>query len=571
MRNVVSSLLTASSSLAALLCVALLAVAGCPPAQTVEPEPAPVFGTTEGLLACDDATIAAHPDSRCFTWRAVAGVSMGGGTSGRVGFRHPELWDVVGLIGTPLADSEFLLRSLSENHFGGFCDLEHLEQLLADGVDLDDKDNPAVFCGVHDVFPLIDGKQAVPGFLPAVAGSDCAMFRSDFNHWYRGPEAGRGGGFSRNDLIEILHDVVAAFGNPFYYNPASAYFPPGVTDDWYLSANDADPAARTAEMCAAPQVLQGVYNREFNPDGNYPVITFCDGNTASGDDADAGDYDPLDRGRPTPFEFLLAVDLNNNGRRDYGEPVLINNEERFVDCGSDGICDGDVGDTDDNWDPNTNPGGTEHNGRLDDGEAFDDDGLDGVPGTSDFGEDNGVFDRSPTLDALAVDSPAALYKHVSSQQAARLDVWMDAGVRDHLNTAQVSNSLYAELVAKVPGAVDYNGFTELPVDPGYTGSTEQFQYYIPDYSRDAMGQIAYLRYGDASICPDSDARNGDGNHVGTGDVASRIFTLFSFLSQRMPAQGRNVAFGGDLAGLGPTGAFEDFAFMSGYEIGRAHV
>ena len=555
------------SSLLAVACVAVVGLMGCPDAVT-EPQPqppAPVFGTTEGLLACDDATIAAHPNSRCFTWRAVAGVSMGGGTSGRVGFRHPELWDVVGLMGTPFADNEFFFRMLRENHMAGFCELEHLEQLMRDGVDLDDSSNPDVFCGVHDVFPLVDGDQAEPGLLPAVAGSECAMFRSDFNHWYRGPEAGRGGSFSRNGLIEVMHDLVAAFGNPFYDNPLSAYFPPGVTDDWYIAPQLANADAVKAEFCAAPRVLQGVYNREFNPDGTYPVVTFCDGNTASSDDIDAGDYDPDDLGRPTPIEFLIAVDLNRNGRRDYGEPVLINNEERFVDCGTDGICDGDADDTDDNWDPNTNPDGTEHNGRLNESEAFDDDGLDGVPGTSDFGEDNGVFDRSPTLEGLLNDSPAALFKRMDARQAARLDVWMDAGVRDFLNTSQISNALYAELAAKSPSAASYNGFAELPVDPKYTGSTDAFQYYIPDYSREAMGQVAYMRYGDASVCPGSDVRNGDGNHAGTGDVASRILTMFSFLSKRMPAQGRDAAFGGDISGLGPTGNLTDFAFLTAYD------
>ena len=559
---------TSMSLRAAAACVVVVVVAvGCPTPTPDKPEPpAPVvFGTTEGLLACDDATIAAHPDSRCFTWRAVAGVSMGGGTSGRVGFRHPELWDVVGVMGTPFGDNEFFFRMLRENHMAGFCDLEHLEQLVADGVDLDDKNNPDVFCGVHDVFPLIDNEQASPGLYPAVAGSDCAMFRSDFNHWYRGPDAGRGGSFSRNGLIEVMHDLVAAFGNPFYENPLSAYFPPGVAEDWYVHPNAQDEAAVKAALCATPQVLEGVYNREFNPDGSSPVVTFCDGNTRNGDALDSGDYDPDDRSRPTPIEFLIAVDLNGNGRRDYGEPVIINNEERFRDCGSDGACDGEAGDTDDNWEPLTNPTGTEGNGRLDEGETFDDDGIDGVPGTNDHGEGNGIFDRSPTLEGLVNDSPAALYARMDAKQAARLDVWMDAGVRDFLNSSQISNSLYSQLAAKAPSAADYNGFRELPVDPKYTGPTDTFQYFMPDYSRDAMGQVAYLRYGDAAVCPSSDARSGDGNHVGTGDVASRIFTLFSFLSERMPAQGRDVAFGGSIAGLGPTGQLSDFAFLTQYD------
>ncbi|HEY1101501.1 MAG TPA: hypothetical protein VGF99_21355, partial [Myxococcota bacterium] len=49
------------------------------------------------------------------------------------------------------------------------------------------------------------------------------------------------------------------------------------------------------------------------------------------------------------------------------------------------------------------------------------------------------------------------------------------------------------------------------------------------------------------------------------DVASRIFTLFSFLSARMPAQGRDVAFGGDISALAPSGRLSDFAFLTQYD------
>ena len=556
---------TMRASLVTLTALALTAaVAGCPDPA---PEPAPpvVFGETEGLAACDTATAAAHPDSRCFTFRGVAGVSMGGGTAGRIGFRHPELWDVVGIMGTPFADNDFFFRILKEQFMGGFCSLEHLEQLVADGVDLDDDTNPDVFCGVHDVFPLVDGQQASPGLFPAVEGSECALFRSDFNHWYRGPEAGRGGSFNRNSLLEIVHDLVAGFGNPFYDNPESAYFPPGVPDTWHVRPR-LDDAAKRAELCANPIVLNGVYNREFNPEGAYPVITFCDGNQQRGDSERAGEFLPDERGRNVVIEILLAVDLNGNGIRDYGEPVFINDQERFRDCGSDNACDGEAGDTeDDDWDPLTNPSGTEGNARLDEGEVFDDDGLDGVPATGDTGEGNGLFDRAAALDALLNDSPAALYDALAQEQVDRLDVWMDAGVRDFLNSSQISNALFSEMRQRQPSTKAFNGFKNLPIDADFPGSTNNYLYTMSDYSREAMGQVAYLRYGDASVCPSTDDNLGDGNHVGAGEIVSRIFSLFSFLSARMPAQGRDRSFGGDLSSLGPTGRLNDFAFLTSFD------
>jgi hypothetical protein len=541
------------------------ALTACPP-STEAPKPGPVFGNVEGIAACDNDNVDAHPDSRCFTFRGVAGVSMGGGTAGRIGFRHPELWDVVGIMGTPFADNEFFYRMLQENQMGGFCPLEQLEQAMADGKTLDEVDDPQVFCGVHDVFPLAGDDQADPGKFPAVEDSRCAWFRSDFNHWYRGPDAGRGGSFDRNGLLDVVHDLVAAFGNPFYENEFNDYFPPGVPDTWHIVQNLGDDRETRRALCETPIVLNGIYNREYNPEGSYPVITFCDGNELGGDDVDSGNYYPDQRGNPIPVEFLLAVDLNENGRRDYGEPVIINNQERFADCGADGRCGGVDGDTDaDDWDPLTNPDGAEGNGRPDDGEDFDDDGLDGVPATGDFGEGNGSFDRAPALQRLLDDSPGALMAAMPDGQAARLDVWMDAGVRDFLNTAQTSNALYAQLKRRMPSATAYSGFPDLPLDPKYTEDATQYFYYQSDYSRSAMGQVAYLRYGDASVCPGSDVNLGDGNHVGSGDVVSRIFTLFSFLSARTPAQGRDLAFGGSVLDLAPSGTLADFANMSSYD------
>ena len=40
-------------------------------------------------------------------------------------------------------------------------------------------------------------------------------------------------------------------------------------------------------------------------------------------------------------EYLLAVDLNRNGKREYGEPIIANHKERFTDFGADGLADAD--------------------------------------------------------------------------------------------------------------------------------------------------------------------------------------------------------------------------------------
>ncbi len=545
----------------------LLLLTACPPpAETPDGGP-PVeqvdFGERFGLAACDDATVEAHPGERCFTYRAVAGVSMGGGTATRIGFNYPDLFDVVGVMGTPFADSEFLWGMLLENHLGGFCPLEQLEAVLADDpARLDDPSDPEVFCGVHDVWPLEGGAQVSPGLFPAVPGSACSMFRSDFNHWYRGPDEGRGGTFDRDGLTEIFHDMVSAFGNPLVYNPDSEYFPAGVPSSWHVPPNDG--SFDRAALCAEPIVLEGVYNREYNPEGSYPVITFCDGNSQR-----SGDYDPADPGaHGNVIEFALAVDLNANGRRDYGEPLLINNRERYRDVGSDGLASEEEDGYDvatnpdpagDDWDPNTNPDGLERNLRHDEGEAYDDDGLDGVPATADYGEGNGVYDLSPTLQRLYDRSPANLFEAIPDSQVARLDLWVDAGIRDFLNTAQITNAFFSKVKRRVPDAKVYGDFRALP------GIDGPYVYYDADYSREAMGQVAYLRYGDPAVCPSTDDILGDGNHVGP-DIIHRLYTLFGFLSARIPPEGRDTSIGGTLEDLeSPNGLLSDFGFLTSYE------
>ncbi len=545
-------LLVASIPLACLL--------ACEPPKGLTLDPV-TFGQSQGLSACDDESVAAHPDSRCFTWRAVAGVSMGGGTAARLGFSRPELFDVVADMGGPATDTELFLGMLESNHLAGFCSLATLERLVSEGVDLNDASNPEVFCGVHDSWPMVGGQQAVPGVQLASPASECAMFRSDFNHWYRGPDAGRGGTFDRNSLIESITDLMMIYGNVLYHNEDNALLPPGVPESFLVPPQDREAAV---DRCANPVVVQGFINREYNPEGTYDAITFCDGTSRR-----SGDYDPLDPGAASrPIEFALALDINGNGKRDYAEPVVFNNRERFLDVGDDGKASADepgfhvTNNPDpagDDFDTLTNPEAEEGNLRRDDGEEFDDDGLDGVAATGDFGEGNGRYDIAPGLERSFKQSTVRKYRDLTDAQVARLDVWMDAGIRDFLNTAQNENVLFHEIQKRVPDAQSFDDFRSLP------GIEDSFVYLNADYSRKAMGAASYVRYGNPAVCPASDDVQGDGNHVGP-QIVDRLFTLFSFMSARMPAQGRDRAIGGNIADMeSPGGVLGDFAHMTEYD------
>ncbi len=154
----------------------------------------------------------------------------------------------------------------------------------------------------------------------------------------------------------------------------------------------------------------------------------------------AGLYDPTFP-HDTPVYILTAVDLNGNGRRDYHEPVLVhNNMERFEDVGADGCGDADedglggCGGGGEGEDPNgdnhripENALGTEGDGWRQEGEAWSDNGLDGVPGTDDFGEGDGEFTINPNLLNAMELTPWRWIEDASVEELAAVDVLMDGG------------------------------------------------------------------------------------------------------------------------------------------------
>ncbi|MEW5849398.1 MAG: hypothetical protein AB2A00_11320 [Myxococcota bacterium] len=517
-------------SLTALVSVAACTEGGTSTGSTSSsggPTRPPVYQTSVGLKACANATledgVPLQEGQRCYTYRALGGVSMGGGSAARIAFHYPELFDAVGVMGTPFSDFDAFWNMISQNHMAGFCSREELEAILAANPNnpevLDDPNTPGVWCGRW-------GNQVEEN--PALPETACWQFASDYNHWYRGPDAGRGGSFKRASLMEIIQDIASTYGNVAYYNPESEYLPPGVPLSYHvpLDATNAERDQMRAELCANPLRLTGFKHKEYNPDGTYPVITYCDCHNCD------GDYVPGLTELPT--EVLLAVDYNDNGRRDYAEPVLWMPNERYRDVGTDGKADDEAGDelTDD-YHYLDNPAGLSGNHRYDEGEPFDDDGLDGIPNTGDYGEGDGEFTMTPALKRALEDSPTRWYLRMSDAMVQRMDVWMDAGIRDFINSAQITNNLFGAIRMRNNAEntryyKDFSGLANLP--PG-----NNYDYHEVDFSPSSLGKNAYLLYGNPAICPGHDSTLGDGNHVGPADqVINRLLTLFKFVDERMP-------------------------------------
>lgn len=176
----------------------------------------------------------------------------------------------------------------------------------------------------------------------------------------------------RDTLIDMLKDLCISFGNPVYYNPDSPYYPPGISNQ----------NARKATT------LLNFKDGTYNPDGRLPVITFTD---------------------PGPndwVEVLLGVDINNNGKLDWseGEPIIRQFHEPFNDLNQ--------------------------NGFYDDGEPFEDVGLDGVSETGDVGERDGEFTFNPNYANYLTQDPLTHAATMDLSLLQNLNLYIDAGKAD---------------------------------------------------------------------------------------------------------------------------------------------
>lgn len=479
---------------------------------------APELVTYQAVAAAD----AGQTETRRFTYRAISGISMGGNASMSIGLRHHDKFDfILDLGGEPGPSMKYTLTMIRDYLFGGFCSAA--DEASGQGV----------------------VGQMCPGSQRAVH-ADQFERKSNFEAMLFEEGSGVGLTLKRKLYIKASRDLSRAMGNPAHYNPDHPYLPPGVPE-LYLETP-------VAERCETPVVLEDFFDQEFNPDGSNPVITFCDGG-----DSEAlgfGIFDPsVDQTEPA--EVLLAVDLNDNGVRDAGEPVVTNAFEPFADVGTDGVADADevgpLGAFDaatnpdpagDNYHAVRNPNGTERNDDREDGEPFDDIGIDGVGGTCqagqdpgdfgvagcyDTGEGDGVWTISPNLARWYQSDMGVLLASMSAAERSRINVWLDAGIRDFLNGAVSANAGFANLMAThgLEGQISDN-FAPL------SGASNDATFDFFKIRFEDLPRNVYVRYGD----PDANQAKielGDGRHVGTAlQLVNRVTTSFTWLEHQWP-------------------------------------
>ncbi|MCK6512463.1 hypothetical protein L6R29_21245 [Myxococcota bacterium] len=446
---------------------------------------------------------------RQWNYRLIAGVSMGGGFAAMLGLRHHEKFDIIGTLGG-FNNHTYFLQHLKNMVSNGFCDLKKLEQAAKDGT----LNEASSYC------KPVDPKPQFPFELI-----------SDFNNWFYSSSLGNNG-WNRNSLIRATQDVFYAFGNPAYYNPESTYYPPGVPKDW----------RDRPDRCADPIRIKKFYHDQYNPKGEYDVITFCDGTDKSGTF-----YPDKPELHNAPTEVFLALDLNGNGKRDYGEPVLITPHERYQDVGVDGCGDdredgkggcvpegqkGPGGDdpNGDNYHPIKNPKGLEGNLQFDQGEPYKDFGLDGVEGTGDYGEKDGKFTQTPGYENFMKHDPYSLILKMTPAQLSRLNIYIDGGIRDLLNFQVTGINLLGAIRARIE-KMEHAPLHErfLSLMPEGKGPYEPHKVDWSD-----KGQHLYIQYGNPNATPEEIAA-GDGDHIhGVSGIINRVFSFYSFVAHQLP-------------------------------------
>jgi S-formylglutathione hydrolase FrmB len=451
--------------------------------------------------------------TRHWTYRGIVGVSMGGGGTGLVGLRNPERFDFVAPLGGP-ANWTHMMHYIQTYHLGGFCT-----------ADPDDEGDVGEHCGVPPPTEPFELTQ-------------------EFENWYY-PDGrdGQGGTFDREEYCQIFRDMSLAFGNPGMYNEESVYLPPGVPQEWWEKT--------PAERCAEPVVLEDFYDEEYNPDGSYQVITFCDGAEVPGDH---GRWDPTGA-NDYPLDVGLAVDVDADTIRDPGEPVIRNGQEPYDDVGLDGVASAlesgydPVADPDpagDDFHYQFNPGGTEGNWRwdgpagADPGEPWADNGLDGVAGTPqqdeggyDWGEGNDAFDVSPNFQVYLESDAYSLIRALPDAQLDRIQILGDGGIRDLFMFAAGEDTMMAALAERGRPVWFYNDFGSTW---GVPYADELLDPKLTDFA--ALGRHTMIRYGN----PDADEAllvRGDGGHVGTvTQVLNRLAYAVYAMSARWPGGDR---------------------------------
>jgi hypothetical protein len=313
----------------------------------------------------------------------------------------------------------------------------------------------------------------------------------------------------RDKRLSMTKDLVIAFGNPFLHHPDP--------NRQYL-ATDSEPA----------HILKDDVFGSFS----IPSHPFLDGGDSNSDGLRQLSEQPTEpadvlllAGGSVPLivsgaqtvivgERALA-DLNGDGIYDVGDGIVVNFSEPFTDNNHNLIFEPELGVT------------------------FEDVGLDGVPGTGDFGESNGTFDYDPDRANWLAEDPLSRLAGRSVSDIASQRIYMDVGTEDEFGFARHYDNLVAMLQAK--------GLT-VRVEQGFPANCVAVPHLTD--------QFLLFRYVGGHVgIPGADSATDDllhGDFCGPAVIWQRLLTMIGYLNSNFP----DGFFGPgelDLGNINPTG------------------
>ena len=291
----------------------------------------------------------------------------------------------------------------------------------------------------------------------------------------------------RDLRISELEDLILAFGNPFLHHadPARQYL-----------AHDSEPARLLTDDVFGPFTIPGdargfLDGGDANTNG---LRETSESPTLSTDVllAATGSLQAIAGVDGTVLGDRALADLDGDGVYDVGDGLVVNFFEPFTDANGNGIFEPELGET------------------------FSDVGLDGVAGTGDFGEGNGVFDYDPDRAHWLAEDPLSRLTGESAAQIAAQRIYMDVGTKDEFGFAQHYANLLAVLQAK--------GLA-VKVDDGFPGNCTDLPKLNAPFRlvRYDAGHVGFQ-----SVDP-GDLLNGD--PCGDATVWQRVVNLIAFLNE----------------------------------------
>ena len=294
----------------------------------------------------------------------------------------------------------------------------------------------------------------------------------------------------RDLVLSELKDLMLAFGNPFLHHADPAH--------QYL-ASDSEPARLLQDDVFGPFTIPGDV-RGFLDGGDHNTNGLRETSEAPTVPTDVllvarGSLHAIAGVDGTVLGDRALADLDGDGVFDVGDGIVTNFSEPFTDTNGNGVFEPELGET------------------------FSDVGLDGVAGTGDFGEGNGVFDYDPDRAHWLAEDPLSRITGESAAQIGAQRIYMDVGTKDEFGFAQHYANFVAVLQAK--------GLT-VKIDDGFPGNCTDLPKLNAPFRlvRYDGGHIGFQ-----SVDP-GDLLNGD--PCGDATVWQRIVNVIAFLNESFP-------------------------------------